>query len=362
MSYGRFILTGLLFVGLPLLLVEGGVRALSSGPLSGLDLLVNFYRPVAAHVDTAHVDILLVGSSRVAAAVDASSFAKVVESHTGRRPHVLNVGQGYSTPVVHYLALNDLLKQHPERFRGATVLVEAPAGRPDPGTWQREWAHPEWPTLLSPYLSPAQLPGFWRYSQNDLSTKTLVTAASLLKSVRYWKFIRAKAQDLPSRITSRFVHSAPPAAASPEGDLTTAGGIRTDSAGIALARRQALEAAQSSPALSSVASVDWESTVWAELQARLDAVGARIAFFEVPLSSVDRSALSDEVNTPPFTNWRDSEGIPLYAPSLRLPDSAFPDLIHLAASQAPAYTHALAATYLSSPASLSSPNRSPSTP
>lgn len=349
----RFLLKGTLGIVLPLLILEGLFRILAGGPLAGIERLVDFYQPVAAHVDTARVDVMLVGNSRVAASIDAAVFAEAITASTERPAHVLNVGQGYATPATHYFALTRLIDQYPDRFRGVTVLVEARDGLPDEATWTDEWAHPEWPTLLSPVIPASALPGFWIQSANEAQTKALVTASSAFRSIRLWTFIRARIQHLLSGAAETLASgltspAAPGVAAGDNPDLTDAGGIRTDSAGVALARKRALAATDGNDG--HIPLHDWSTSVWADLHRALQAAGGHLAFFDVPMSSVDRAAFdgpSFNESRMAFAAWREAHRIALLQPSVSFDDTVFPDYYHLATSASASYTQSLAEAFVS---------------
>ena len=345
----RFFAKCAAFVFVPLLIVEVATRLLVGGPLAGTNGLVDFYKPVATHVDTADVDVLFVGSSRVAAAVRPRVFQEAYTERTGESIHVLNAGQGYSTAAIHYYGLTRLLREHPERFEGATVIVEARNGLPSQETWNDAWTHRELPNLLGPYLAISDVPAFIWLSDNEGSAKATVTAGTALMSVRLWKFLRGHIQSVPDRIAERvgaaFSEDTHVQAVSTV-DLSSAGGIRTDSAGVAFTREQARINAGIPPV--HVPMEDWSETVWADLYDEVRAAGGRMIFFNVKMSTLDLSSYegpSFEESRDSFNRWAEANGVDIIEAEIRFPDTDYPDYFHLGYSLSDPYTRALADAY-----------------
>ena len=119
-------------------------------------------------VDTSNkpIDVLFIGSSRVAAAIDTQAFA---EALPGPRPNVVNAGAGYTTAAEFHLALRNTFREHPDRLRNAVIFIEAPYGMPDSTTWSDRWSHPDSPETLIPLLHWEDVASYW----NDVRGETL---------------------------------------------------------------------------------------------------------------------------------------------------------------------------------------------
>jgi hypothetical protein len=262
---------------------------------------------------------------------------------------VLNAGQGYSTPGVHYYGLTRLLREHPERFDGATVIVEARNGLPSQETWDDAWTHRELPNLLGTYLTVSDIPAFVWKSDNEGSAKAIVAAGTTLMSVRLWKFLRGHIQSIPDRIAEQveaaFSDEVPVQTVSTV-DLSSAGGIRTDSAGVAFTREQARINAGIPPV--HVPLEDWSEAVWADLHDEVRAAGGRMIFFNVTMSTLDLSSYKGEgfeKSRESFNRWSEANDVDLIEADITFPDTDYPDYFHLGYSLSDPYTRALADAY-----------------
>lgn len=339
----------LLFFLPPLLAVELIIRVLLPGPFAGVQRLMDFYQVV--RTGPAPVHYLFIGSSRVAAAIDIATFRHVLRTDpifadSAETLHLYNLGQGYSTLAEHYLALRrlpDSLLQYTTLFIGLEHGI--PPGDLFTDTWSGPWTDPRWPLLLSPILRLSDLLAFWRHADNSVHDKLIVTAGVFLYSVRYGRFIRAKAHawihHLPFRLGLR---QPPPPTPSP---LTARGGIRTDSAAIAEIRHLILEQLQQNGALPPDSVIpNWNQTVFADLVRLLQAHRGRVVVFNLPLPSWHRQTdrpTPEKVQS--FKQWAKAHSVLILDVPVNYPDEAFPDLIHLADAYAPDFTQRLAQAY-----------------
>jgi hypothetical protein len=68
--------------------------------------------------------------------------------------------------------------------------------------------------------------------------------------------------------------------------------------------------------------------------------GARLAFFEVPLSSAMKVGMAEPCAG--FREWTSSRGIPVLRPAFAYTEDDLPDRSHLSARRAPEFAAALA--------------------
>lgn len=281
--------------------------------------------------------LVLVGSSRVAAAVDESEFEKLFKSRQSDTK-VFNMGMGYSTLVEHFFGLKKVSTRRGS-LRGFTVLVEAPAGLVDMNDWSGPWASPAAPEILVPYLEPAELCSFWINSSNDAELKSFVTSAKLSSTILRLKQIRRK---VTSVLRQKFYAENVAKNLEQSKGLAAAGGIRVDDEGVKLARASAKSAAMSLAA--HIGQVDWDRTVACSLAKYVHAQGGEVIFFEIPVSSTFRKPLQSEIRL------RDAESFRMHCKSwnssyLSVPfdcsDADFPDVWHLSSALKSSFTHTL---------------------
>jgi len=339
----RFLTHGLIFLLLPLLVAEFSIRFVAPDTFSGVRRLNDFYRPVKTSPSSAQY--LFIGDSRVAAAIDVNTFTEELGKSHHDSLVAFNVGQGYSTLAEHYLAISSLLRKYPDRIDSTVVFLGAPYGTPSSITWDSTWTHPDWPVLLSEYLSVHHYSRYWLDAEDPVPIKLYVTAGSFLQSVRYWRYIKGKVVSAPGKVAAFLISDS--SERGDVADLRTDGGIRTDSAGVALAREKAVRRAEESKTKNSqLSNIDWDATIFSDLVELVRAHGGDVTVFNVPLSSVDARSLKPTQGIPQsFKSWASSNHVNTIEIDAQYPDGAFPDLWHLSASKAPDFTDRLASAY-----------------
>jgi hypothetical protein len=314
-----------------LALAEAGARGWSAREK-------RWYDRAAVQLSRGPVGALFIGSSRVAAAIDENAW-NAAASETA-----INLGQGFSTYQEHYFGLRDLIAQYPERFRGAAIFIEAPRGMPDPSTWQDPWVHPESPRMLVPVLRVGDLPGVWS-APLTFETKSRITFGFVLRpSALFTQKDRLGSGFLllGEDFFARKLAGVKPAPGN--GDLTGAGGIRTDPESVKRARitavRMANEDIQSQRPVAA-----WDRTVMHDIVRLAQQAGARPIFFEMPVCSVQSSVFDTAIRRRDRQTFFESAkrwGTPIVRTTIVLTDEDFPDLWHLRKSRAAAFTQALA--------------------
>jgi hypothetical protein len=300
------------------------------------------------------VDFLFVGSSRVAASIDIGTFAGELARTRGRDVRAVNMGTGYATLVEHDFALRELAGKYPEAMKGCVVLIEAPGGIPDGlgdgrGRWDQPWSYEGEATWLAPLLRPGDLPALWR-SGFDLADKVHFTARDLgnasILIARREVLAESIADGLRARAESLLLDQRPEAE---KADLATGGGIRTDPATVTRNRGLARVDARRWLEDRRPIGPDWDDRVLGSIVRRVKAMGGRVAFFEVPLHSLQAGVLQTEVRLADRRAFREQArrwGTPLLELDDTIPDEAFPDIWHLAKSRSPEFTRTLAREWI----------------
>ena len=324
-----------------------------------------WYTGIKRLAEESPIDVMLIGTSRVPAAVDPDIFTELIREVVGPDPHVVMPARGWVTLIGHTLGVSQLFLDYNASLRGCDVLLELPDGLPplrqtwsdlDQG-WMGRWTYKDRsPQLLAEVLGPGDLPGLWR-SQTDLELKiplTLRCLAGPTALVRYRELLRNRVFSLGRRlvreqIVERFVDIRSQQAL-PEADLAARGGIKRDRKTVERARARIQRGVRELLA-NQVPIRDWDKTVLRTLADVVQQNGGRLVFFEIPQSSV-LSALSQtdirRQDRAIFRDWAARRGIPILKPDFTAVDEDFPDLLHLSASRSPAFTKALVRAWLNS--------------
>lgn len=288
-------------------------------------------------------DVLFVGTSRVAAAIDTAAFGRTMSDSGFPGIRAANLGMGYTTMSEYVIGLRELVRRRPEALKGKTVFLEAPMGLPEFTTWNDDWIVPQGIDPLAAYLPAAKLPDFWRSSPTDWFEKTLVSARVLFG-------YRENFSRLRYNIDSRLIRWLDPVRPQ-EGksaDLTAAAGIRTDSVGVKVVRDAALSVA-ASQMKSQKPWRGYDHSILKELVDFIQSSGGRVRIYEMPLSSIqagpyltplrreDRALFAKDLQS-----WK----LDLLHPEFPTTDDDFPDLWHLRKGRSAAFTEALAKAYI----------------
>ena len=348
----------ILWVFIPLLMI-GLLEVVVRRPY----LSRRWYPGAAQVAETKQIDAVLIGSSRVAAAVDPKYLADRLAKETGRKMTVLSTARGGTTLVQHTLGLGKLFARYPERMKGCTVLLELPDGLPPVfGTWRDTlrgwdgvWAWEDRsPQLLIHVLQARDLPAFWM-SSTDWELKLEMTLrffgrASYL--VAYRESLRESIFERGRRIVrEQFVARCWPAAISEsrvEIDLAARGGIRRDPRLIEAAKAKYRRIAREM-AVDQHPWRNWDATALPELIEVVRTHGAKLVLFRMVQSSVLAAPLETDVRVADqadFRRWLAKRGLTVIEPEFTATDADFPDLLHLAKSSSGAFTDALVRGWL----------------
>lgn len=311
-----------------------------------------WYKAAERDVARDNINYVFIGSSRVAAAIDESTFSTVMKEHLGRPVHALNVGQGYSTPIEHYLGLRRLFRIAPDHMKGCVIFLEAPGGIADLGGWDGPWVNTEQPELMLDVMSVRDLPLLW-HSQATLATKlsimsvifTRPKAVLLSSSNRIRIRIRGWVEALAMRLLAR---NGGASVSSTGADLSTNGGIRADVMTVQRARVLAVTRSERSLECQRVRS-DWNSPVYDALRQLVEQHDGTIVLYDIPQSSsfsrLDHTDIGKS-NQEGFRRNITRMHTEILSPSFSYSDSDFPDLWHLRKSRSSEFTEALARAYI----------------
>ncbi len=294
--------------------------------------------------------MLLLGTSRTAGAVDPQEFRRAAEGF-GLAPAVLNLARPGSTLEQHRLGLMRIEGRRPRALRGAWVLLEAPAGLPDRSKPSDPWFVDPYPQDLAPLLRLGDVAEVWS-SGASFATAWRTTLLWLGRRSVLWNRRRslraaflAQGEAVAAALVDALLPAAPRGPVRPRIDPHAR--VRQDALHLARARRlmrriTAAQIARPTPA------VDWDETSLARLAALCRRLGARLLLFPMPVSTLQRHALS----TPPRRHERASLpralarwGAGMLRFSFPVSDADFPDLWHLRAARRPAYSRALAGAW-----------------
>jgi hypothetical protein len=301
------------------------------------------------------VKYIFVGSSRVAAAVDEKAFEAELGRQLGHPVQALNLGAGYSCLAQDYLYLRNRLRNHPDDLRGGVVFLEGFGGKPEPGQWDERWFQDGWPDLLTPLLRNRDLPRLWR-TQMTLEEKMRLSADVLTHNCALLAYRERIGRELMKvgdawviGHAARFFPPPPPQKkAGPVADLTTAGGIRNDADGVEAARELAVALARQDLTCQ-VPVRDWEKRIVADLVRLVRKGGGTVAFFEMPLHSVQAAMFQTDVRQGDRAAFREQArvwGTPCLEPDFVSADEDFPDYWHLRQSRSAEFAAKLAQAWL----------------
>lgn len=296
-------------------------------------------------------DVLLIGTSRVAASINSQDFDQEVSNALGRPFRSLNLGMGFTNMAEYYFALKAVRDAKPDALRGATVLVEVPRGLPEYMTWDDDWIVGDGTEPLARYMPPSELPKFLARSKTPFVHKSAITARVLFGYREGYSRIRGRVYNT---LSERLVPST-------KTDLSDAGGIRTDSAGILAVRAAAVEVAQMGLA-DSTPWVDYGSTILKEVIDLVRESGGTVYLFDMPISEIQAvSRLTPQRlrEKALFEAEARSWGTPILQTGFQSTDADYPDYWHMSTTRSGEFSRLLAAAYLSAQGAGKGPVSSP---
>lgn len=304
------------------------------------------------------LDYLFVGTSRVAAAIDAEVFADEVSRRQPRAARVVNMGTGYSTLPQHYLGLRRLVRDYPESLRGCVVFVEVPGGSDaiwQGRRWDEAWVNKGQAHRVAALVESSDLGPMW-YSALPLADKLELSARFLgrrsaivahREALRRWFFKKLESLSVKgmSTVLRRRLE---PVGPRPAADLADAGGIRTDLDHIEAIRQLAVTTADVW-ARDQTASRGWDRGVIGDIVRLVRGAGGEVVFFEIPLHSVQLQPLRTDIrqaDRQAFLEQARAWGTTVLHPDFPHGDDDFPDIFHLARSRSGAFTTSLARAWM----------------
>ncbi|NTU74238.1 hypothetical protein HGB07_08950 [Candidatus Roizmanbacteria bacterium] len=317
----RLVLKVILFFAVPLMLLEVAFYTKEAFFPSN-----QWFNGMIQNTKVQKLDFLFIGSSRVGAAIDESSFKQAIKDCFGREVTTANLGTGYSTMAEYYFALKRLYEYNPSAFDGMTIFIEAPTGIPSWGRWSDDWVDPGRPGLILPYLSFSELIEFLEQSNQHWSIKSRVALEKSFRSVYLIRMTRdviiEKGGRLANEIESRLFANKDKGIA----DLSSAAGIRTDEEGLRLARKLAIDIAAS--ALKKQESIDWNEMIVMDIIEFASKRGAKVVFYDMPLSSVQQKPMNTAIRQEDRRAFRvvaNRLGVPILETGFECNDEDFPD-------------------------------------
>jgi hypothetical protein len=322
-----------------------------------VDAIPRWYGAAQRHAERERIDVLFVGSSRVAAAVHVPTFRQAVHALSGRCPQVLNLARGYATITQHALGIRNLVTDHPDRLHGVTVFIEATNGVGRAEDWTSPWFSREQPWLLVDLLRWRDLLPFWMSRGLNVGDKAHVSARFASRGLltvfnrreRLREQLLTEGLDwLQVLLTRGRIGENPLGGESGEGELSGwEAGIRGDHASMVAARRLAVRVTDGILATQKPVR-GWEASILSDVIAWVRARGGDVVFFETPLSSpfarLDHTPIGQD-DRRRFSAQARAWSTPVLPPPAPLPDDEFPDLWHLSSAAARLFTSSLAGAW-----------------
>lgn len=324
------------FICAPLLVLEPTIR------LGHKNLLQRFESQVARE----EVNIILVGSSRVSAAIDGDVLAQDLSDRYGRIIRVANLGRGYSTPFDKYFAFREIFSKYPSQLKNTWLLIEAPLGVPAWSTWDSPWVMNQELGLLSVYIKNKDFQSLLSHSKTPPSVSAQIIFFSFLRTALLFSKVRDAIQ-----VASQTWHPSWIIGRADKIETTELKKRLKNKGGILPLQPIENQMQQSAkPLFVPVPQTNYspfDQTVWASVIKLATQVGIKIAFFRPPMCSSDIRNMEKGLTTELLQKQSQeiqSLGFPIISPQINFPDSDYPDSIHLAWDQARTFTLALGKT------------------
>ena len=286
------------------------------------------------------LDVIFIGSSRVAASIDNDYFEKYSPFKNS-----YNLGTGFSTLHEHFFALKKLYKKYPEKLKGVRVFLEAPNGLPILETWQNSWFKIEQPQYLINVMNWSHYPDFLK-SDIELEKKLMITFRLLFRSSYLITYKERLRDGLLSKGNNLFLKIWRQLGLLKEvkkrtTDLSTAGGIRNDQDGVKRVRENALIAAQNNIKNQKIVS-NWDDLIITSLISLVKEMQGELVLFNMPLSSPQAKEYQTSIQLKNRESFKRkfilSKEVKYLDILTNYSDSDFPDLWHLALSKQKDFT------------------------
>lgn len=291
-------------------------------------------------------DCIFLGTSQTRASIITGEFENRARTITGRPVLAVNFGIPSSRVIHHYLGLRNLCGKNPDAIKGSTVFVEMRYAMPEYQEWRDEWSNAETPQLTVVHTRISDLPALWRtrmsFERKLDQTVRILAKGSAFISDRGRMRRRMLMEATGCAESLLLLAGAAPKGQAAVADLTDAGGIRTDEAGVMIARQKAANAA---PAASRR---DWNNTVVHDLVELVRGHGGRVVFLDVPQSATMRelqNTAQTQQDAEYFAGVAREWETPLLFPKQPVTDADFPDLWHLGTATAKTYSWRVAESW-----------------
>lgn len=294
---------------------------------------------------------IFIGSSRVGGSIDTDVFQRQAGRHSHQVVEAINLGHGWSYLVQNYLWLRNLSREHPLRFRNATVVAEAPGGLLgfECQDWHDRWFEPGQEHLLIYVLRGEDLARLWT-SPMELEDKLRLSFGFLARKSEFitrraavGNFLANKTRARTMAWSAPFIATVPAPVASNVADLPTNVGIRTDQEAVARNRQLAIELAKQPPAPEKPPHLPGGAVI-DDIAALVRAAGGSLMFFEMPLHSTQAAGHKTpewKARRKGFAQRASKWGAPVLTVDFHAADEDYPDIWHLRRSLAPDFTSAL---------------------
>jgi len=283
------------------------------------------------------VGFIFVGTSRTSASIDTEEWSKQFEGSSIKQGSSINLGQGAATMHYSFLGIKNALKNHPNDFKGTTLMIEAPGQTLKPAEWSGSWTARN-PGLISQELENEDLIGlinsttedkYWLCFEKFIPLQLYHKRGYIKNMVVFWRIENALEDVLVKEDQKD------------NSDLTVDGGIRTDKEGIKLVRQEALKELDSL----SQAYSGWDNSVVDSLinLAKLNKMD--VVFFqaaESPMYIESYNSAINVQNSHNFKSYLNGKGIKIILPDTLFPESDFPDLLHISKTRSADFTKNLA--------------------
>jgi hypothetical protein len=279
------------------------------------------------------LDCIFIGSSRMAAAILPDVFKNDSDQV------VINVGRGYSTAVIHYKALTQILQQDNNALKNCKVIIEAPGGVCYIEDGSR-WFYDEDPHLIVPYLKTTDIVEYVFKNKNSLVNKLDLTLLYTFAAWRDCFYEREQIQIYTDyhlkRMDARFLSASEQHKKSE--DIAARGGTKTDSATIKIARKLAYQARKQDISEQKLLTMEeLENSMISKICSLIRKNGGQVYLLDMPESSVLQSIYETPIakeNKKLFDQWLTVNKIPLIITPFVYTDADFPDNFHLRESRA----------------------------
>jgi hypothetical protein len=300
-------------------------------------------------------DSIIIGSSRVAAAIDSGVFENSFEKITGYKTKTINAGMGYSTQFIFYVGIRNMLKINSKSLENVEVLIEAPSGMAVYELAYQEPFHPQRSDLLLTMMRKSDLPLFWS-TKLDLNEKCIFTWDYLTRNIHFFSMGRSYVAENLVKLKSKFSNSCINIFSLDQKGktlndlnlLSKEGGTRTDEEGILMARKLAINIKKSQDLGIQQPLPNWDKSMVYEIIELVHGAGGRVVFFEMPMHSIMTEPLKTSVGLKDkelFEEMAKTKGCPIIKPVISITDEDLPDYWHLALNKRASFSNALADAY-----------------